>query len=191
MDQSFWDKKWLERETGWDVGYTSPPIEDFLKNYPNKNAKILIPGCGNAHEAVFLQQEGFTNITILDIAPKAVEILQEKFQDNPEIKVICGDFFTHEGQYDLMIEQTFFCAIMPELREKYVSKSSTLLKNGGKIIGVLFDTQFEKQGPPFGGNSAEYTTLFEDFYDLKTLEKCYNSIPERQGKEVFVHFIKK
>ena len=191
MDQSFWDKKWLERETGWDVGYTSPPIEDFLKNYPNKNAKILIPGCGNAHEAVFLQQEGFTNITILDIAPKAVEILQEKFQDNPEIKVICGDFFTHEGQYDLMIEQTFFCAIMPELREKYVSKSSSLLKNGGKIIGVLFDTQFEKQGPPFGGNSTEYTTLFEDFYDLKTLEKCYNSIPERQGKEVFVHFIKK
>lgn len=191
MDQSFWDKKWLERETGWDVGYTSPPIEDFLKNYPNKNAKILIPGCGNAHEAVFLQQEGFTNITILDIAPKAVEILQEKFQDNPEIKVICADFFTHEGQYDLMIEQTFFCAIMPELREKYVSKSSSLLKNGGKIIGVLFDTQFEKQGPPFGGNSTEYTTLFEDFYDLKTLEKCYNSIPERQGKEVFVHFIKK
>ena len=191
MDQSFWDKKWLEREIGWDVGYTSPPIEDFLKHYANKNAKILIPGCGNAHEAVFLQQEGFTNITILDIAPKAVEILQEKFQDNPEIKVICGDFFTHEGQYDLMIEQTFFCAIMPELREKYVSKSSSLLKNGGKIIGVLFDTQFEKQGPPFGGNSTEYTTLFEDFYDLKTLEKCYNSIPERQGKEVFVHFIKK
>jgi hypothetical protein len=38
-----------------------------------------------------------------------VAVLQTKFGDNPNIKVICGDFFEHQGQYDLIIEQTFLC----------------------------------------------------------------------------------
>jgi hypothetical protein len=45
----------------------------------NKNVKILIPGCGNAHEAELLLEEGFKNITLLDIAPKACEIISKKF----------------------------------------------------------------------------------------------------------------
>lgn len=191
MDQYFWEKRWQENATGWDIGYASPPIVNYLKNYPEKDVEILIPGCGNAYEAEFLLNNGFTNITILDIAPKAAENLQKKFRNNPEINIINENYFTHNGSYDIIIEQTFFCALSPDLREKYVIKSADLLNDAGKIIGVLFDTQFEKEGPPFGGSSAEYAELFRNFFELKTLERCYNSIPERQGSEVFVHLIKK
>ena len=64
-------------------------------------------------------------------------MLKEKYDKTPVINVILGDFFEHTGQYDLIIEQTFFCAIDPKLREKYVAQSSALLKPSGKIIGVL------------------------------------------------------
>ena len=88
MDQNFWEKKWQENKTGWDLGSASPPIVEYFQSYPNKNIKILIPGCGNAHEAEFLLKERFKNITILDISPTAVAILKKKFEKYPEIKII-------------------------------------------------------------------------------------------------------
>jgi 16S rRNA A1518/A1519 N6-dimethyltransferase RsmA/KsgA/DIM1 with predicted DNA glycosylase/AP lyase activity len=52
----------------------------------------LIPGCGNTYEAEYLLQEGFTNITVIDIAPTLVESLKQKFADNSSIKIIQADF---------------------------------------------------------------------------------------------------
>lgn len=191
LDQSFWNNRWENQQTGWDIGMASPAITNYMLQYPNKNAVILIPGCGNAHEAEWLLQNGFTNITLIDIAPKAVELLQRRYAKHPEVKVILGDFFDHQEQYDLIIEQTFFCAIDPNLRAQYVTHTSALLKPNGKIIGVLFNTDFEKVGPPFGGNIAEYSALFGADFIIKKMENCYNSIKPRTNTEVFIHLIKK
>ncbi len=191
LDQSFWNTRWENNQTGWDIGMASPAIITYMAQNVCKNAAILIPGCGNAHEAEWLLQNGFTNITLIDIAPKAVMQLKEKYKKNPEIKVVLGDFFEHQGQYDLMIEQTFFCAIEPKLRQKYTAQSASLLKENGQIIGVLFNTIFEKAGPPFGGNLTEYQQLFETNFMIKKMEDCYNSIKPRAKKEVFINLIKK
>lgn len=191
LDQSFWNNRWENQQTGWDIGLASPAITNFMQQYPNKEAAILIPGCGNAHEADWLLQNGFTNITLIDIAPKAVEQLKNRYAKHPEVKIILGDFFEHQGQYDLMIEQTFFCAIDPNLRAQYVTHASALLKPSGKIIGVLFNTDFEKAGPPFGGNINAYQILFENEFNIKKLENCHNSIKPRLNTEVFINFVKK
>ncbi len=190
LDQTFWNSRWLESNTGWDIGYASPAITEFMGNYTPKDAAILIPGCGNAYEAEWLVENGFTNITLVDIAPQLVEILQEKFRNQSQIKVICADFFTHQGTYNLIIEQTFFCALPPERRNDYVLKTSELLQKDGRIIGVLFDREFEKQGPPFGGITSEYKMLFEPYFNIVKMEKCYNSIPPRADSEVFINFKK-
>ncbi|WAC42444.1 methyltransferase domain-containing protein [Pedobacter sp. SL55] len=191
LDQSFWNSRWENQQTGWDIGMASPAIITYMAQYTNKDAAILIPGCGNAHEANWLLQNGFTNITLIDIAPKAVAQLQQKYAKNPSVKIILGDFFEHKGQYDLMIEQTFFCAIDPKLRQNYVAQAASLLKENGQIIGLLFNVDFQKQGPPFGGNTIEYQTLFEKYFSIKKLEDCYNSIKPRTNTEVFINFVKK
>ncbi|MFN9109029.1 MAG: methyltransferase domain-containing protein, partial [Bacteroidota bacterium] len=171
---------------GWDIGYAAPAITEYMSKYPNKNAAILIPGCGNAYEAEWLAVQGFTNITLIDIAPKAVARLKEKFKDTPEVKVLCEDFFEHEAKYDLIIEQTFFCAIPPFKRKDYVEKAAALLHTNGKIIGVLFDTTFEQPGPPFGGSAPEYKILFEPLFLIHKMKACKNSIPPRAGTELFM-----
>lgn len=191
LDQSFWNTRWESHQIGWDIGKASPAIIAYMEQYPSKDAAILIPGCGNAHEAEWLLQNGFTNITLIDIAPKAVAHLKEKYGKEPAIDVILGDFFEHQGQYDLIIEQTFFCAIEPKLRQKYVAQSASLLKKNGQIIGLLFNTEFEKEGPPFGGNTLEYQHLFETNFRIKIMEDCYNSIKPRANTEVFINLIKK
>ncbi len=67
--------------------------------------------------------------------------LKEKYLGNTNI--ILGDFFKHKGEYELVLEQTFFCAINPSLRKNYVAKMKELLLLNGKLVGVLFDWQFE------------------------------------------------
>lgn len=190
LDQSFWNTRWQNNETGWDIGYPAPAISEYMAQYQDKNAAILIPGCGNAYEAEYLLANGFKNITLIDIAPKAVEQLKTKFINSPQIKVLCEDFFNHQGKYDLIIEQTFFCAIPPIRRKEYAEKAASLLKEEGKIIGVLFDKTFEKSGPPFGGCPCQYKPIFEPYFNIITMDECYNSIPPRANSEVFINLKK-
>lgn len=191
LDRDYWNNCWEQSKTGWDIGFASPAITEYMAQYPHKDAAILIPGCGNAYEAEYLLANGFTNITLIDIAPKAVELLQEKFSETTAIKVICEDFFQHEGRYDLVLEQTFFCAIPPSRRKEYAEKMAALLNANGKLVGLLFDRTFEQEGPPFGGCPCEYKPVFEPHFHIRTMETCYNSIPPRKDSEVFIQLVKK
>ena len=102
LDQDFWNSRWENGETGWDIGSASSAISEYFLHVENKDLKILIPGCGNAHEAELLLEEGFRNITLLDIAPKACELISQKFS-NHEVAVICEDFSEHQGKYMSLI----------------------------------------------------------------------------------------
>jgi sulfatase maturation enzyme AslB (radical SAM superfamily) len=72
-------------------------LKKFFDSLPNKNASILIPGCGNAYEAEYLLNQGFSNVTLIDIAPTLVRNLKSKFRGNPSIQVLEGDFFQLNG----------------------------------------------------------------------------------------------
>lgn len=189
-DKEFWNNNYITGDTGWDIGEISTPIKNYIDQVKNKNTKILIPGCGNAYEAEYLSDNGFNDITLLDISSVVTDKLRKKFAENKNIKVICGNFFKHENKYDLILEQTFFCAIDPDMREAYSEKMKDLLNVNGKIIGVLFEREFEKDGPPYGGSIREYEELFKKYFDVKVLEKCYNSVQPRNGYEVFINLKK-
>ncbi len=185
LDWAYWDNQWAAGQTGWDIGYVAPALKDWFDSIEDKSLSVLIPGCGNAHEAEYLLSIGFTNITVIDIAPVAVRILKEKFSNQPNIQVIQGDFFEHEGAYDVIVEQTFFCAIDPLLRASYCEKMQKLLKPNGVLGGLLFDRKFE-QGPPFGGCKCEYTPIFhKNGLEVLEMDITGGSIPERQGSELF------
>ena len=191
MDKSFWESRWQDKNTGWDIGYANPAISNFMEQYPNKGAAILIAGCGNAYEAEFLLKNGFTNITLIDIAETAVKNLQEKFKVEKSIRILCEDYFEHSSTYDVLIEQTFFCAINPIQRADYAQKAHSLLNDNGILMGVLFNREFDKAGPPFGGTAEEYLEYFKPYFDLEIFETCNNSIPQRQGSELFINLVKK
>jgi SAM-dependent methyltransferase len=189
LNGTFWDNRYKSKETGWDIGNISTPLKDYIDQLNNKDISILIPGCGNAYEAAYLLEHGFTNITLVDISPLLVDAVKEKFSMylNKQLNVVCADFFNLEGNFDLVLEQTFFCALDPSFRKKYVDKMHEILKPGGKIAGVLFNRDFEG-GPPFGGSATEYQNLFSGKFEIKTMDVCYNSIAQRKGNEVFIIF---
>lgn len=191
LDQLYWNERWKNGETGWDIGYVSPPLKAYMDQWSHRSSAVLIPGCGNAYEAQYLLQQGFDNVTVIDISPEAVASIQETTGDADRLHIICGDFFAHTGQYDLVLEQTFFCALDPQLRPAYAVQMSRLLKPGGKLVGLLFGREFEKDGPPFGGTKEEYENYFTPYFMLQKMEPCYNSITPRQGTELFFIATKK
>ena len=103
IDKNYWEKRWENNETGWDAGTITTPLKQYFDQLKDKNIKILIPGCGNAHEAEYLFNEGFKHIYIIDLVPQALESFSKRVPNFPKENLICGDFFNKQKQYDLIV----------------------------------------------------------------------------------------
>lgn len=188
LSEAFWSERYQRNQTGWDLGQVSPPLKAFFDQIEDTSVRILIPGCGNGYEAIYLWNTGFKNVHVVDLAKAPLGNIEKRCSNFPSNQLLHGDFFEHEGTYDYIFEQTMFCAIDPSLRQQYANKVHSLLAENGKLVGVLFDKEFEG-GPPYGGNETEYRRYFKSFSEVE-LEACYNSIAPRQGSELFIQLKK-
>jgi SAM-dependent methyltransferase len=191
LDKKFWNDRYLKNDIGWDLGRISTPIKEYIDQLTNKGLKIIIPGCGNGHEAEYLFNNGFKNVFLIDLSPTALNIFLKRVPEFPEDQLICDDFFNLTEKFDLMIEQTFFCAINPDLRSIYAKHTSNILNSGGKLIGLLFEAELNNDKPPFGGNQKEYLNYFEPYFNINIMNIAYNSIEPRKGRELFINLTKK
>ncbi len=186
LDEIFWNDKYLSGQMGWDIGYVSTPLKEYIDQLTDKNIRILIPGGGNSHEAEYLFKQGFKNVEVVDISAIPLRNFKKRVPLFPEQNLLHQDFFELNGQYDLILEQTFFCALDPSLREAYAEKMVKLLKPSGKLVGLLFNIPLNADKPPYGGNLEEYRALFSKYFKIDKMEPAYNSIPPRAGNEVFM-----
>lgn len=191
LNQTYWEERYKNDQAPWDAGTITPPIKDYTDQLTDKTMRILVPGAGNGHEFEYLVQQGFDNAVMLDIAREPLENAAKRLPELDEKRLIHTDFFKHTGSYDLIIEQTFFCALPPELREAYVQRMYNLLATGGKLAGLLFDFPLTEEGPPFGGSREEYISLFSNLFKITMLHRAYNSIKPRADRELFFIFEKK
>lgn len=191
LNSNYWEERYQNNETDWNVGTITTPIKTYIDQLEDKALRILIPGAGNGYELEYLIGNGFENSFVVDFAATPLKNIQNRMPNLSERHLIHANFFELNGQFDLIIEQTFFCAIAPELRMAYVQKMKSLLKPQGKIAGLLFQFPLTEAGPPFGSSSEEYQKLFEEDFNIKTLTTAYNSIQPREEKELFFIFEKK
>ena len=190
LDENYWSGRYEKGQTGWDIGYVSTPLKNYIDQLENRELKILIPGAGNAYEAEYLWEQGYRNVYVMDISSKPLESLRKRVPDFPITQLLEQDFFNHEEKYDLILEQTFFCALNPSLRSSYVKKAWELLKPGAKVAGLLFNIPLFDDHPPFGGEKEEYKKLFSGYFEIAVMETAYNSIPPRAGNELFIKLIR-
>ena len=186
LDHAYWEQRYLQDLTGWDIGGPSTPLKEYIDQLTDKDLRILIPGGGRAWEAEYAHRQGFRNVFVIDLTELPFKDLLERCPEFPQEHLIIGDFFAHAGSYDRIIEQTFFCALDPALRPKYVDHMHTLLSPGGKVVGVLFNDTLNSDKPPFGGSRSEYLPLFTRHFQHLSLEPCYNSISPRAGRELWL-----
>ena len=115
LNDQYWSERYEKSQTGWDVGNVSPSLKEYFDQLTDKSVAILIPGCGNAYEAEYLLQQGFTDITLIDISGVLVQNLQEKLKKlMSEMDKNEEDWINKRLSQDLLNRQN---SLMPELMQ--------------------------------------------------------------------------
>lgn len=191
LSEEFWEDRYINKDTRWDLGEISLPLKTYFDQLTNKDLKVLIPGGGNSYEAEYLHQQGFKNVYVVDLSKTALSNIKRRVPSFPSSHLIHKNFFDIKMSFDLIIEQTFFCALNPNLRPSYTAKAAELLYKNGKIVGLLFNVPLNTDKPPFSGNRTEYLDHFKPHFEILLLETSYNSHSTRSGRELFIMVQKK
>ena len=186
---TYWNNRYKTNDIGWDIGKVSNPIKHWFDNQIDRSKKILIPGSGSGFEAGYAYAAGFKNVYYLDFSTVAAKKFKAQFPGFPSNQILTNNYFKlsdFNGFFDVIIEQTFFCAISPTKRVHYINKTHELLKKNGSIIGLLFNINFNDKSPPFGGTKEDYELLFKTKFNILKLETCYNSVSPRANNELWI-----
>ena len=181
-----WQGHYESNDLGWDLGEVAPPFVKLWEEGKLPVGKALVPGCGRGHEVVFLAENGF-EVTAIDFSTGAVTYLEGALKEKGlKGRVLHQDFFgldnSHEGVYDLVLEQTFFCAISPGKRQDYVQNVTRLLKPEGMLVGLFYHTDKEG-GPPYNTTREDIESHFSNHFEIHQLDKTPLSAEQRKDKE--------
>jgi 2-polyprenyl-3-methyl-5-hydroxy-6-metoxy-1,4-benzoquinol methylase len=148
-----------ERKTHWETVYeTKNPNEvswtqeipktslDFIKSFGlSKTAKIIDIGGGDSKLVDFLIEEGFENISVLDISKKALDKAKLRLGDKAQkVNWIVSDItqFEPNTTYDVWHDRaTFHFLTTPEQISKYIETAQK------SITGYLIIGTFSENGP--------------------------------------------
>lgn len=172
----WWNQRYANRDTPWDLGNPTPILESLLtamglKAGPGLQSALIV-GAGRGHDARLLAERGF-EVLVVDFAPLALQAASDNLQ-GLSVKFLEADLFELPrllaGQtVDVLVEHTCFCAIDPSRRNDYARVASELVRPGGLLVGVFFE--FERPtGPPFGGHRQEYRETFSPYFEIQRLE---------------------
>ncbi|MDZ4839222.1 MAG: class I SAM-dependent methyltransferase [Bacteroidota bacterium] len=119
---------------------------DFIRSFDvGKKASIIDVGGGDSRLVDYLLNEGFENITVLDISASALERAKQRLGSRAnEVKWIVSDVteFIPDTKYDIWHDRaTFHFLFKPEQISKYI----TIAKKA--VTGYLIMGTFSENGP--------------------------------------------
>jgi len=119
---------------------------DFIRSFGvNKDASVIDIGGGDSLLVDFLLQDGYNNISVLDISEKALEKAKKRLGKNADkVKWIVSDIteFQPKDKYDIWHDRaTFHFLTTPEQITKYVDIAKT------SVSGYMSIGTFSTNGP--------------------------------------------
>lgn len=192
-DAAYWQAIYEEGDMGWDKGVPAPPFLRVLNERPfPEGSRVLVPGCGLGHEVLYLAGLDYP-VTAVDFAAGAIAGLRSRIGDLP-VTALQRDIFSlpedHEAAFDVVLEHTCFCAIPLEMRPRYAEVMHAVLVNGGRLVGLFYETDAE-EGPPFKTTQSDIKEHFSEYFEVVRLEQPSDSFEGRKGKEWLVEMKKR
>jgi len=159
----FWDERFAAGFKPWDQGGVPPALAGFLARAQPLGRRVLIPGCGSAYEAGWLDQQGF-DVTAIDYSSAAIERARSVLPAPLAQRVLqLADFFAFPARpFDWIYERAFLAALPPALWKAWAQRLPELLSEAGEMAGLFFvgDAVPEpRRGPPFITTRAELDSL--------------------------------
>lgn len=190
-----WEARWRSGQTGWDLGQPSPPFVALLDG-PDAPppGRAAVVGCGSGHDARLFARRGFETVGF-DFALTAIATARDlATAEGVAVRFEQADFFDLPrgwgGQFDYVVENSFFTAIPPERRAEYAAVVAGLLRPGGELIG-LFRAHDRPDGPPFGTSEGELRGLLGRAFDVASIGPAPASHERRGGEELLVRAVRR
>ena len=148
QQKSHWETVYATKkpnEVSWTQEVPQTSL-DFIHSFNlSKTAKIIDIGGGDSNLVDFLLNEGFENITVLDISENALKRAKERLGEKADkINWVVSDVteFKPDDSYDVWHDRaTFHFLTTPEQIAKYISIANNAV-NGYMTIGT-----FSENGP--------------------------------------------
>jgi len=148
-----WDRKqhWeniysskAEQEVSWFQEVPEISLELIRQTGIAPSAPIIDIGGGESRLALCLQQSGYKNIAVLDIAATALEKAKKRMgAAASSVEWICADVTTFNPghQYDLWHDRAAFHFLTEEdERQRYITTATAAIRAGGfLILGAFSD----------------------------------------------------
>jgi thiopurine S-methyltransferase len=188
MDKEFWHDRW---QTG-QISFHQNEINPYLVRYwPSlqlePESRVFIPLCGKTLDMIWLLDQGHTIIGN-EISELAVEAFFRENSLNPVIRqkagftswscdrmeILCGDFFdlaaTDIGRIDALYDRAALIALPSDLRARYATRITQLLKPQTPCLLVTLDYEQGKMpGPPFAVSAEEVSRLYREGFSIEQL----------------------
>lgn len=157
----FWEERYRTGETPWEYPGVPPALTRFLARNPARSGEtVLVPGCGSGQELAAFAATGYA-VTAVDFSATAVARARGRVPAGAAVALHCADFFTCAlplAGYSLIYERTFVCALDPARWPVVAKRITSLLRPGGRWVGLFFEGPKE-DGPPFGWDRGEAEAL--------------------------------
>lgn len=123
--------------------YLSFRLPDWLKDElpENKDARILDIGCGFGQMLIRLREQGFTNISGIDIGNESIEYCTGRGLDVEQIESIGAFAETNQGRYDLIIMSHVLEHIPAKEVIPTLASIKSMLVSGGSFIVMVPNAQ--------------------------------------------------
>jgi len=185
-----WNDRYVEGRTGWDLGAAPPALlreiraamDRHTERGGGRRLRVLVPGCGRGHDALAWARAG-AEVVGMDFARLAVKdatALAER--EGLPVRYVEANVLELDAAFvaafDLVWEQTCFCAIPLESRRGYAIAMSEALDQEGELLG-LFWNHGNEGGPPFDVTPDHVLEAFAGVLEERDRYAVSDSVPAR------------
>lgn len=183
--KAHWDKVYSTKPAE-AVSWFAPHLETSLKLIhtasTNKDAAIIDIGGGESTLVDDLFNEGYRNLSVLDISQKAIDVAKGRMGQNANrIQWYCADITQAslpEAYFDIWHDRAVFHFLTKQSdRDQYVERVKRSVKHGGYVIMATFGPE----GP------TQCSDLDVERYDIQKLHDQFGNSFELLQSSTEIH----
>lgn len=185
----FWlDAYKTEANPKWNLNQPAEAFKDMIQRLKLPKSRILVLGAGEGHDAAFFAQAGHV-VTAVDFSKEGIRRGKEKYAGLSNLHFEEANIFHLPQQwnhsFDVVVEHTCYCAVPPDQRNELVRLWRRMLHEEGQLLSIFF-TMEKRSGPPYGATEWEIRKRLQDYFHFLFWGRWRQSLPQRQGRELFV-----
>ena len=114
-DPTYWDKRYKEQDGTFDWLEDWNSLKELISDLLEKDAKILILGCGNAEFSEHMYEAGFHDMHNIDISPVVIDQMKERNKDKESMTwdvMDVRELTYKDWEFDIAIDKSTIDALL-------------------------------------------------------------------------------